>query len=192
MTFFDHAYEGTPTWDIGRPQGAIVRLEEAGLIEGSVLDAGCGTGEHALYLAARGHRVVGIDTAATAIARARAKGAERGVDATFSQVDALDPGKLGEVFDTVIDVGLFHCLETGDRRAYAAALHGVLRPGGACFVLCWSDRNPFGYGPTRIRRGDIREAFRPGWRIEAIEPDELETRLPQERVHAWLARIRRP
>lgn len=191
MTFFDHAYEGTPTWDIGRPQATVVRLAEAGLIAGAVLDAGCGTGEHALYLAGLGHRVVGIDLAAAAIKKARAKAAERGTAATFLLGDVLDAGDLGQAFDTVLDVGLFHCLEPGQRRSYAEAIRAALRPGGTCFLLCWSSRNPFGYGPTRIRRGDIRTAFTRGWRIEAIEADELETRLPPGRVHAWLARLRR-
>ncbi len=55
MTFFDNAYEGVPTWDIGRPQGAVTRLAAAGLIVGSVVDVGCGTGENALHVAALGH-----------------------------------------------------------------------------------------------------------------------------------------
>jgi 2-polyprenyl-3-methyl-5-hydroxy-6-metoxy-1,4-benzoquinol methylase len=90
LTFFDNAYEGTPTWDIGRPQGAVGRLAQAGLIEGSVLDVGCGTGENALFLAGLGHEVVGIDLARAAIEKARAKAVERGVGATFEVRDALD------------------------------------------------------------------------------------------------------
>ena len=48
---FESAYQETAPWDIPGPQPAIVGLEEAGEIRGSVLDAGCGTGENALYLA---------------------------------------------------------------------------------------------------------------------------------------------
>ena len=59
--FFDNAYRdgGTPTWDVGRPQGAVVRLARTGLVTGSVIDAGCGTGENALHLAGLGHPVLG-------------------------------------------------------------------------------------------------------------------------------------
>ncbi len=46
---FESAYQETAPWDIPGPQPAFVGLEEAGLIRGSVLDAGCGTGENALY-----------------------------------------------------------------------------------------------------------------------------------------------
>jgi len=189
--FFDNAYRdgGTPTWDIGRPQGALVRLAMTGRISGTVLDAGCGTGENALHLARLGHAVMGVDFAATAIERAAAKSADRHVPAEFRVADALDLGALGRAFDTVLDIGLFHTLEDADRPRYAASLGTALRPGGRAFLLCWSDRNPFGRGPRRITRREIREAFREGWRVEAVDPEWLETLLPEGRVHAWLARI---
>lgn len=57
---FDAAYDGTPAWEIGRPQPALAELFEEGVIQGRVLDAGCGTGEHALLAAARGLPAVGI------------------------------------------------------------------------------------------------------------------------------------
>ena len=189
--FFDNAYRdgGRPTWDIGRPQGALFRLAGSGLIVGSVLDAGCGTGENALYLAARGHRVLGVDVAAAAIERAAGKAADRGLPAEFLLADALDLAALDRTFDTVLDVGLFHTLDDAERLRYAASLGTVLGPGGRAFVLCWSDRNPFGRGPRRISPGEIRETFLDGWRVEAIDPEWLETRLPDGRIHAWLARI---
>ncbi len=191
--FFDNAYRdgGTPTWDIGRPQGALARLAGSGLIVGSVLDAGCGTGENALHLAALGHAVLGVDLAAAAIERARAKAAERAVAAEFLVADALDLAALGRTFDTVLDVGLFHTFDDADRPRYADSLGTVLRPGGRAFLLCWSDRNPFGRGPRRVSPGEIRATFRDGWRVEAVDPEWLETRLPDGRIHAWLARIAR-
>lgn len=191
--FFDNAYRdgGVPTWDIGRPQGALVRLAASGLIVGDVLDAGCGTGENALHLAALGHAVVGVDFAAAAIERAMAKAADRGLPAEFLVADALDLAALDRAFDTAIDVGLFHTLGDSERVRYVAGLAAALRPGGQVFLLCWSDRNPFGRGPRRISRRKIRAAFRDGWVVEAIDPEWLDLRLPEGRIHAWLARIAR-
>ena len=59
-------------WDIGQPQSAVVRLASQGGFAGAVLDAGCGTGENALHLAAVGLLFLGVDVAETALAFARA------------------------------------------------------------------------------------------------------------------------
>ena len=56
---FESAYTGQAPWDIGRPQKPF--LDVADRITGSVLDAGCGTGDNALSFASRGHTVTGID-----------------------------------------------------------------------------------------------------------------------------------
>jgi SAM-dependent methyltransferase len=191
MTFFDNAYEGTPTWDVGHPQPAVLRLAVAGRLGGTILDVGCGTGEDAIRLATFGHRVLGVDLARAAIERARAKASARGSVAEFLVHDAFELASLGRRFDTALDVGCFHTLQPADRTRYSASLAAAVRPGGRAFILCWSDRNPFGYGPERISRSAIRRSFRDGWTIEGIEPERLESRLPGGSVHAWLACLRR-
>ena len=75
-TTFESAYAGQAPWDIGRPQKAF--LDVADQITGSVLDAGCGTGDNALYFAERGCTVTGIDFLEEPITRAKQKAAERG------------------------------------------------------------------------------------------------------------------
>ena len=105
-TDFEAAYAGQAPWDIGRPQQAF--LDVADRITGSVLDAGCGTGDNALFFASRGHKVTGIDFLEEPITRARRKAAERRLTATFFVTDALALKDLPEVFDSVIDSGLFH------------------------------------------------------------------------------------
>ncbi len=195
---FDNAYEGVPTWEIGRPQPAVLRLLEAGLVAGDVLDVGCGTGEHARLLAAHGHRVLGIDfsTRAVEIARDRSRslataGGRAPTTPEFEIADVLALDDLHRSFDTILDVGCFHTLQPGDRETYAASLHGVLRTGGRLLLLCWSERNAFGYGPARIRRRDIRSTFRAGWAIESVTPEMLDTRMEAAQVHAWRAIVRR-
>ena len=66
---FESLYAGQPRWEIGRPQKAL--LDVADRITGSVLDAGCGTGENALFFAGRGRTVTGIDFLAEPITRAK-------------------------------------------------------------------------------------------------------------------------
>jgi SAM-dependent methyltransferase len=190
VTVFDRAYESVPSWEIGRPQGVVARLAEAGLVAGSVLEVGCGTGRNGLLLAGLGHPVLGIDIAAAAIARAATACAELAVPAEFLVLDAFDLADLGRTFDTILDVGMFHTLQPDDRPAYAASLRAAIAPAGRCLLVAWSDRNDFGYGPQRVTRGAIRSAFARGWRVEELRAETLETRLAGGTAHAWLAVIR--
>lgn len=193
---FDAAYNGTPAWEIGRPQPAIAELLEAGGIQGTVLDVGCGTGEHALLAASRGLTATGIDMSPKAIEIARRKAAERGLPARFIVHDALDLGGLGQQpeaprFDTVIDSALFHVFGDEERVRYAASLRQVVPPGGRYFMICFSDRHPGGFGPRRVSQEEIRSAFADGWRVDAIDPVRLEITVNPEGVQAWRAALTR-
>ena len=90
-----------------------------------MLDAGCGTGENALLVAALGLWVLGVDVAETAVAMAREKAAERALDAEFVVADALHLDRLDRTFDTVLDCGLFHTFDGAERLAYVASLASV-------------------------------------------------------------------
>jgi cyclopropane fatty-acyl-phospholipid synthase-like methyltransferase len=130
MTFFDAAYEGTPPWDIGGRRPRSSGWPRPTRSPGSVLDVGCGTGENALCLAARGHDVLGVDAAPVAIERATAKARDRGVEAEFVAWDARRVAEFDRTFDTGIDVGLFHSFQDEERPVFAHNLHAVLEPGG--------------------------------------------------------------
>jgi SAM-dependent methyltransferase len=192
---WDASYTGdTPApWDIGRPQPALVRLADEGRLTGRLLDAGCGTGENALLAAGRGADVTGIDVAPTAIARARAKAAARGLAARFEVADALDLGRLGLTADIVIDSGVFHVFDDDDRARYVASLAAVLRPAGVCYLMCFSDRQPGTWGPRRVRADELRAAFSDGWAVESITADTFDVNPVNgaTQVQAWLAVIRR-
>jgi len=182
-----------PPWDVGRPQPAFVRLADRGALRGHLLDAGCGTGENALLAAAHGADVVGVDVSPTAIARARAKAAERGLSARFEVADALHLSQLGLTFDTVIDSGLFHVFDDENRASYVASLASVLRSGGSCYLMCFSDLQPGTFGPRRVRKDEIISAFSDGWSVTGIEADEFVVNrgLGIAAARAWLATIRR-
>jgi len=186
---FESAYLGTPPWDIGRPQPAIVRLAQTGQITGSVLDVGCGTGENALYLAEHGYTAAGVDGAPTAIKKARAKAKRRGLNASFEVGDALNLPTPERQFDTVIDSGLFHVFSDDERPRFRDSLGRVVRSGGTYFLMCFSDQQPGDWGPRRVTQAEIRAVFGDGWRVNSIEPSAFETNLGD--AQAWLATISR-
>jgi cyclopropane fatty-acyl-phospholipid synthase-like methyltransferase len=189
MDFFNAAYRGTPPWDIGHPQKEFVDLVRRGEITGSVLDIGCGTGEHALFFAAEGHEVWGIDSAPLAIQKAQEKAAARGLPVHFLILSALNLARLNRTFDTVTDSGLFHTLSDEDRPVFVDNLAAVLSPGGNYFMLCFSDQEPGGYGPRRVTQQEIRDCFRDGWSIHYIRAAVFESRSRAEGPRAWLSSI---
>ena len=191
---WDASYrDGPAPWDLGRPQPAIVRLAADGGFAGTVLDAGCGTGENALHVAALGVPVLGFDVAGTALAMAREKAAERGIEAEFVAADALHLERLGRRFATVLDCGLFHTFDAAERPGYVASLASVTEHDGTLYVLCFSDDGP-ATGPHPVSQEDLRAAFSPGsgWQVAAVQPDRIQTRFHDDHgAPAWLATVKR-
>jgi SAM-dependent methyltransferase len=191
---WDASYvDGPAPWDLGEPQPAVLRLVEEGVFAGAILDAGCGTGTHALHLAAVGLDVLGVDVAETALAIAREQVAERSVDARFATADALHLDALGRRFDTVLDCGLFHAFDGDERRAYVGSLASVVRPGGKVYVLCFSDAGPEACGPHPVSWEELSAAFERGggWSVVSVGPERLQTRFAPQGVPAWLAVVER-
>lgn len=182
---FVDAYDGAepPPWDIGVPNGDLVKLFDELPLSGSALDLGCGTGENALELARRGIDAWGLDSTPAAIAAAEKKKASRGLSATFVQGDALDLAPLGRTFDAVVDCGLFHVLTDDERRRYVEELGKVLRPGGRHVMLGFAT-NPSGIGPRGYSPEELRAHFA-GWREALVRGTTFQAR----GVHqsAWLS-----
>jgi cyclopropane fatty-acyl-phospholipid synthase-like methyltransferase len=192
LTHFIEAYKGKPPWDIGRPQSAFEELADAGQITGPVLDAGCGTGENALFLAARGFEVVGVDAVEAAVEAARRKARARGLEAEFLVHDALALEGLGRRFATVVDSGLFHTFDDRERGRFVTSLAAALTLGGHYYVLCFSERELREGGPRRVTQAELRAAFdHPPFRVLSIAAAEMAANLVAEGRKAWLARIER-
>lgn len=101
---------------------------------GDVLDAACGTGRYAAYLAARGHTVVGVDRSPEMLDLARAKLP----GARFDLGDVTDLPLDDASVDTVVcALALVH---VPDLAPAVAELARVVRPGGRIVV---SDVHPF-------------------------------------------------
>jgi SAM-dependent methyltransferase len=186
-------YDGPAPWDVGRPQPAVARLASEGGFTGAVLDAGCGTGENSLLVAALGLPVLGVDVAETALSMAREKAAERAIPAEFAWADALRLERLGRRFDTILDCGLFHTFDGDERPEYVASLASVTGSDATLYVLCFSDVGP-DTGPHPVSRDELAAPFSPGsgWNVAGIEADRVLTRFHDDHgAPAWLATVKR-
>lgn len=134
------AREGYDRWaEIYDSDGnPLVALEESvfdgvlGRVDGlELLDLGCGTGRHALRLAAAGARVTALDFSAGMLARARARhGAER---VRFLCHDLSEPLPFAEAsFDRAVAGLVLEHLP--DLAGFFGEIRRVLRPGGRALV----------------------------------------------------------
>lgn len=173
---FDNLYRAelaSIPWDIRQAQPALMELEALGGFSGEVLDIGCGLGDNAIYLASRGHQVTGIDGSPAAIEQARDRAAAAGVQLAFGVADATDLTGYDGRFDTVLDSGLYHCLDDDGRARYAAGLYRATRPGACWHLYCFADGNVNGViAPMgSVPESNIRDTLTSnGWRIDFLGP----------------------
>ena len=97
------------------------------------LDAGCGTGFLSFELAARGHRVTGVDFAPAMLAEARRKAAERSVSVRFEKADAEQLPFPSHSFDLAISRHVLWTLPHPE--AAIDEWIRLLRPGGRLVVV---------------------------------------------------------
>jgi SAM-dependent methyltransferase len=181
---FDALYRGespaeglpamAPPWDTKAPKETVVGWQNAGRIRGEVLDIGCGLGDNAIYLVQQGHPVTALDISPTALSTAERRAADAGVNVRFAVADSTKLEGYTDAFDTVVDSGMFHCLDEDGKRSYASALHRATRPGARLLLSCFCDHDD-GAGdvfPRPVVSEDtLRDVFgEAGWDIVSIEP----------------------
>ena len=153
----------------------------------AILDLGCGTGSHALALAARGFVVTGVDRSEAMIDQARRKAAQRNVSLTFQVGDVTDV-RVPATFDVVtfMFAVLGYLVEADQLEAALSTARHHLTPGGRLIFDVW-------YGPTVLMEGPqprLREIRQPnGSIIRAVDP-VLRTEKNVVDVHTRIVEIR--
>lgn len=154
-------------WDIGEAQPGVIEFEQRGRIRGSVLDAGCGTGENGIFLASRGYQVTAVDASSAAVEIATERAGCAGIE--FAVADATRLIGFEDRFDTVLDSALFHTLNADSRRRYAAALHRSARPGAWLDMLCFAAVPGGMPEPLSVREEAVHEVLgEAGWKVTEL------------------------
>ncbi len=172
----------SPPWRVAGPaqlpRELVDAVESAWFPVGvSLLDVGCGSGEIAAWLAARGYEVLGIDYAAPAVALARQRHGTQGGRLCFETVDICRAAPRGGRFGALLDRGCFQ----GIPRAFVA---DYVRHVGACadpearFLLLCATRRP-GRDPRpearvyRDRADEVARLFQGLFEIDRMEPTTI-------------------
>ena len=185
QAFFGMVYGDIAPWEVGGAQPAMSQLLEDFPPCGTVLDLRSATGDLAIHLARRGHRVIGIEFVESAVAQAREKAlgldpevAER---LSFEVADATCPSAVGVELGAVVDSGFLHLLDPHETDGFVEDLGKALRSGGRYYLHEFAIEFPIDNVPRAITREEINERFNTesGWRVLDVRDAEFLNRVAQ-------------
>ena len=176
--YYDELYRSAPAVWSGRPNRQLV-AEATGLPPGTALDAGCGEGADALWLAEQGWRVTAVDFSPVALERAAERSRERGLDDRIAWLHAdLDTWIPPEGRFDLVTAQYLHS-QGADRPALFERLAAAVAPGGTLLVVGHllvedDDGHDHGHDPDVIySAADVAAVLDPAqWRNVVTETRE--------------------
>ncbi len=155
-----------------------------------LLDLGTGDGVVAIAAALRGFRVTATDVAPSALGVAKDRADRAGARQIVFVLDDITASRLApsadragdhgpaqsldrsleSAYDIVVDRGLLHSLPRDRRMAYAAAVTGLVAPGGALLVVAHQPGAALGTQP--VTAGELGALF-PAFELTSVVPTTL-------------------
>jgi SAM-dependent methyltransferase len=139
FTQWDEAYrtgEYQQRWGLSHPSQELVGF--AATLDSSngkvAVDAGCGAGTEAIFLAQCGFQTYGFDQSIEALKIATKRVENSRLPVTFQQADILAIPLAEQTVDLINDRGCFHVLPDDIRPNYATEMARLLKPGGKIFM----------------------------------------------------------
>jgi 2-polyprenyl-3-methyl-5-hydroxy-6-metoxy-1,4-benzoquinol methylase len=199
-TVFARLYRRAPSveslpWHREQPPALLERAVAQRPTRGRALDLGCGEGVYAVYLAQQGFSVVAVDFVSAALAAARARAEQAGVEVELREGDVVEY-EAESAFDVVLDSGCLHHLPRERVDAYRNRLDEWIAPGGD-YVLVHFAHRPRAFwipkGPRHMTRGEAVALFAP-LELRAYDETHFDVPLPMGRMRAgvyWFSRPQR-
>jgi len=160
----------------------LLDCEEAGRKPpyGPALDVGTGSGIWGVELARRGWQVTGVDIVDRALARARDRVRDAGVEMRLARADVTDLRADGVApgFRLVLDTGTFHGLAAAQREAMGREVDALAGPDATVLMVAWAPKRR-GPLPRGVSPDEIQAAF-PGWEVEDAGASHFEAPKPIE------------
>jgi tellurite methyltransferase len=173
----------------GKEPSRLVRqlVENLGGVSGlSVLDAGCGEGKNAAFLATRGASVLAVDISAKAIANGKATWPNHPL-ISWSIGDVRIMDLAPEAYDIVVGYGLFHCLaSSAEVCELIEQLQCATQPGGYHTICCFNAREQKlighpGFSPLLLEHAWLVDRYG-NWEIQHESDENLEESHPNNNI----------
>jgi SAM-dependent methyltransferase len=184
---------GYTPWDKVLPAelAEVIAGSEA-LAPGRALDMGSGNGTKAIFMAAHGWRVTGVEAIPRAITESLRRAGNAGVKVDFREGDVtrLDDLGLEPGYNLIFDFGCYHGLNGNQRDAYVRGVNGVAGDGATLLMMGFTKRAPPVTVP--VTETDLRAHFGPDWALAWSHPDASKGTWAMDRAAAcWFCLIRR-
>lgn len=144
------------------------------LTPGTAIDLGCGEGGDVLWLAEQGWQARGLDISETAIGRARAEAAARGIEsATFTATD-LDAWQPEPDTADLVTASFFQSEVALERVEILRRAASAIRPGGHLVTIShaappsWADHHPAHMIDVRAEAEQLAQPA-VDWAVEVAE-----------------------
>ena len=187
--FWEARYADTgPVWS-GRANPSLVAIA-SDLTPGAALDLGCGEGGDAIWLAARGWNVTGIDISPTAVTRAQAAAADAGIPTGQITFEAADLATwTGSDSYDLVTASFFQSPVDLPRAEVLRRVADLVAPGGHLLVVSharppiWATEHQDHEGHhflTPSEEIDALDLDPEQWEVQVAEIRERETSDPDD------------
>jgi SAM-dependent methyltransferase len=160
---------------------------------GRALDVGCGSGRDAVHLAGHGWRVTAVEFVDKALARAKERAAEEGVEVQWIQADVAELGRLGlqPGYTLLYDFGCIQGLPDSARRGAAGGMTDLAAPGARLLFLAFKAGRRL-LLPRGMDRDDVVALLGDGWDLRDVQSVVTEDMPPPvRRAEPTLYRLNR-